>query len=253
MELTAPEHLIGEEKKNGGFTKTNPRAWSDDEVQWCLDRKAEGFSNAQIANALCRSEVSVQIKLKRHTKSNDSYNVKFRELKYLANESFLQATEPSKVLDVFAGNSWWDSKVDTCWSNDKDESFPTTYHMDAFDLLCGLYVEGETFDVIDLDPFGSAYDCFDFAFRMAKKGVVISFGEWGHKRWKRTDFVSPRYGIHVLDDFTHERFIAEAQRIARLHKKTADVSDVLQYSNFLRIYFTLTPLKETSQWEVGDV
>lgn len=249
MELTAPEHLIGQEKKNGGFTRTNPRAWSDDQVQWCLDRKAEGFSNAQIANALCRSEVSVQIKLKRHTKSNDSYNVKFRELKYLANESFLQATEPSKVLDVFAGNSWWDSKVDTCWSNDKDESFPTTYHMDAFDLLCGLYVKGETFDVIDLDPFGSAYECFDFAFRMAKKGVVISFGEWGHKRWKRTDFVANRYGITNLEDWHDSAFIDEAQRIARLHKKKAVVYDTLQYGNFLRVYFLLDKFRETSQWD----
>lgn len=31
-----------------------------------------------------------------------------------------------------------------------------------------------------------------------------------------------------------------------------NVFDVLQYSNFLRIYFTLTPFKETSQWDVTD-
>jgi hypothetical protein len=249
MKLIAPVHLIGEERKSGGYTKTNPRSWSDQEIKWCIEKKAEGFSNADIASALCRSEVSVQIKLKRQTKSNDSYNAKFRELKYLANESFLQAAEPKKVLDVYAGNSWWKNKVDVCWTNDKDESFETTYHLDAFDLLCGLYVKSETFDVIDLDPFGSAYECFDFAFRMAKKGVVISFGEWGHKRWKRTDFVGPRYGIQSLEDFSHELFIIEAQRIARLHKKTANVFDVLQYSNFLRVYFTLTDYKEVSQWE----
>jgi len=254
MTLEAPKNLMAKPNKSpGGGNKTNARPWTEDEIKWSLEKKAEGFSNLEIASALGRSEISLQIKLKRQTKSNDSYNAKYRELKYLANESFLHIVSPEKVLDVYAGNSWWDTKVDTCWSNDKDKSFVTDYNMDAFDLLCAMYREGESFDVIDLDPFGSAYECFDFSFRMATKGIVISFGEWGHKRWKRLDFVKPRYGIESLEDFTHEPFIREAQRIARLHKKMATVVDVLQYSNFLRVYFTLTPFKETSQWGTDGV
>jgi hypothetical protein len=245
--LTAPNFLIGEKLTSGGYTKTEPRKWSDAEVAWCLDRKKEGFSNADIANALQRSEVSVQIKLKRQTKSNDSYNEKFREIKYLANEGFAFLVQPKTVLDVYAGNSWWVQKANTL-TNDIDEKFHTDYSLDAFELMCRLYLEGRKFDVIDLDPYGSAHECFDFAFRMARKGVVISFGEWGHKRWKRTDFVSSRYGIESLEDFLPDAFIQEAQRVARMHKKKAVVSDVLQYSNFLRVYFTLEPFKETSQW-----
>ena len=251
-ELVAPTELIGAEKQNGGYTKTNPRTWSDAEIAWCLDRKKEGFSNAEIAQALQRSEVSVQIKLKRQTKSNDSYNEKFRQLKYHANQRLADSLQPKTVLDLYAGNSWWLGKADKVLTNDTDEKFDTDYRLDAFDLMCQLHLDRQKFDVIDLDPYGSAYECFDFAFRMARKGVVISFGEWGHKRWKRTDFVSSRYMIDSVEDFLPEACLREAKRVARMHKKRAVVFDVLQYSNFLRVYFTLEPFKETSQWEDCD-
>jgi len=249
MSLIAPSHLISTEYKGGGYTKTNPKRWSDAEIKWCLEKKSEGYSTSEIAEALGRSDISVQIKLKRQTKSNDSYNEKFRELKYFANESFLNHVQPSSVLDVYAGNSWWSQNVQNCVTNDADEKFNTDHHEDAFDLMCQMHLGGRKFDVIDLDPFGSAYECFDLAFRLATKGVVISFGEWGHKRWKRTDFVEPRYGIPSVEDWSEEKFIAEAQRIALLHKKKAVVFDSLQYSNFLRVYFVIERHKETSQWE----
>jgi hypothetical protein len=249
MTLTAPAEILGTEKKNGGFTKTNPKSWSQKEIDWCLEKKQEGFSTADIASALQRSEVSVQIKLKRLTKSDDSYNKRFRDAKYYVNELFLEHIQPKKVLDVFAGDSWWASKVDTCWTNDIDEKFNTDYHYDALELMTRMFLENESFDLIDLDPFGSAYECFDFAIRMAKKGLVVSFGEWGHKRWKRTDFVEPRYGIETLDQWSEDLFIKEIQRIARLHKKQATVYNKMQYGNFLRVYFVLETVKQTSQWE----
>ena len=64
------------------------------------------------------------------------------------------------------------------------------------------------FDLIDLDPFGSAYDCFDLAIKMAKKGLCITLGELGHKRWKRLDFVSSHYGIDNIDNLTLSNFPA---------------------------------------------
>ena len=38
-------------------------------------------------------------------------------------------------------------------------------------------------------------------FRMAKKGIIITLGEFGHLRWKRTDFVEKKYNITDLKNF----------------------------------------------------
>lgn len=249
MMLKMPDEFRGEVLNGSGYVKTAPRKWTQRELDWVVDAKGKGFSNAQIAEATGRSEVSIFVKLKRLSKQEDSYNVKHRELKYLANQSFFDLVEPVSVLDVYAGDSWWDKKAPKCLTNDIDEKFDTQHHEDAFSLLCQLWLQDERFDVVDLDPYGSAYECFDFALRIARKGLVVSFGEWGHKRWNRTDFVSPRYGINSREDFDVDRFVLEVQRLARLHKKTATPVDVLKYGNFLRVYFLLDKRKETSQWD----
>lgn len=239
----------GECLKGSGYVNSVPRKWTAVELAWALKQREEGYSITEIASELERTDISVFVKLKRHSKSADTYNHKFREMKYQANTTFAALLEPKSVLDVYAGNSWWKEEGFATVSNDIDEKFDTDWNLSALDLLCKMQLDKKKFDIIDLDPFGSAYECFHLAFGMAKKGIVISFGEWGHKRWKRTDFVGPRYGIHHVDDFSHEPFIAEAKRIARVYKRTADVVDVLQYSNFLRVYLTLTDHKELSQWE----
>jgi hypothetical protein len=244
-----PPEFRGNVLSGSQYVKTAPRKWTEEELAWVIEAKENGFSNVEIARATGRSEVSVFVKLKRLSKKEDSYNVKHRELKYLANQAFFDSLQPSSVLDVYAGNSWWKETSANCTTNDVDPKFDTDYHEDAFSLLCKLWLEGKRFDVVDLDPYGSAYECFDFAIRIAKKGLVISFGEWGHKRWNRTDFVAPRYGIESREDFEVEAFVSEVQRLARLHKKSATPVDALKYGNFLRVYFLIDKRKEISQWE----
>lgn len=231
------------------YVKTTPRRWTDSEIEWLSAKRKEGASIADLSEALGRSEVSVSVKLKRLQKSDDTYNVKFRDKKYLANHAFLELIEPKSVLDLYAGKSFWKPLVPRTLTNDIDEKCDTDYHENALDVLCRLYLERRKFDLVDLDPFGSSYECFDFAFRMARKGVIISFGEWGHLRWRRLDYVRHRYGINNLDDWSADKFIEEAQRIALLHKKKATVVDSLNYGNFLRVYFSVEQFKETSQWD----
>ena len=248
--LTMPKEFIGEHKTSGGYTKTTPREWTAEEISWILARKEEGYSNSAIASACDRSEISIQVKLKRLSKVSDTYNLANRNLKYQTNQAFLDKVLPESVADLYAGDSWWQGKVKKCLTNDKDTRFETDFHLDALSMLCHLYQDNQKFDVIDLDPYGSAYDCIDLAIKLSKKGIVISFGEWGHRRWKRTDFVKPRYGIATLSDFeTDEKFIREVQRIAACNKKLATPLHSIQYGNFLRIYFSLAPIKVTSQWE----
>lgn len=252
--LQMPDEFYGDLKPSTEFVKSVPRTWTDNELQWCVDSIESGFSVREIAEAIGRTEISVQVKLKRMTKTGDSYNDKNRGLKYAANQFYVDTVQPKTVLDVYAGNSFYKS-VDglRVVDNDKDEKFDTAYHLDALKLLCMLYLDNQKFDVIDIDPYGSAYECFDLALKMSKKGVVVSFGEWGHKRWKRYDFVRPRYGISNADEFVPDAFISEFQRIARVNHKEAVVSDVLQYGNFLRVYFTLEKFKTIEQWNLDNI
>ena len=105
------------------------------------------------------------------------------------------------------------------------------------------------YDMIDLDPFGSAYDCFDLAIKMAKKGLCITLGEMGHKRWKRLDFVKWRYGINSLDDFTSDIIIKKIQEIGIRNKKILKVFAKRDWQNISRVWFVIKPYKETSQWD----
>lgn len=253
IELEAPSEIIGKVKKSGGYTKTNPRQWSEGEIDWVQQRRKDGYSNESIASALGRSQISLQIKLKRIGKKLDSYNSENRTEKYEANKEFFDLVNPKSVLDVYAGNSWWKNQGVETVTNDKDEKFQTDYNLDALDFLCKIKLLGRRFDVIDLDPYGSAYDQFDLALKLAKKGLVVSFGEWGHKRWKRLDYVKPRYGIAEIEHYGEgEAFIFEIQRLASCNKKHAEPVIKLQYANFVRVYFTLTEVKITEQWESNE-
>lgn len=242
----------GKKIKNGGITLSDPKRWTEDEIQWLVASKESGMNVAEIAAELDRTPISVQVKLKRLSKTSDTYNAKHRELKYAANTSFIETLQPKSVLDLYAGHSWYADKELDLITNDLSADFDTDHHEDALKLLARLYIDNRKFDLIDLDPYGSAYECFDLAIRMAQKGIIISFGEFGHARWKRLDYVRDRYGINDLDEFEPAAFIKEAQRIGRLHKKELVMVDSLQYGNFLRVYFSINRYKVTEQWDKHD-
>jgi hypothetical protein len=253
-ELQLPIEFIGKTNNSGGYTLSKPRVWTENEIDWVLARKNEGFSLSEIAKACGRTEVSVSIKYKRLTKKNDTYNEKNRFLKYATNQEFLNLIQPNSVLDVYAGDSWYRSAdVEKLITNDVDALFDNCFSMDAFKLLCSLYVENSTFDLVDLDPYGSAYECFDLSIKLARKAVVVSFGEWGHKRWKRLDYVRTRYDISSLEDFVEDAFIDEFKRVALRNKKLATPVFVIKYGNFLRVYFELSQYKTTEQWDKQQV
>lgn len=58
----------GKELKKGKYVKSTPKKWSDEEVEWAYNKKEEGYTYKEIGEALDRTEVSVSIKVKRHTK-----------------------------------------------------------------------------------------------------------------------------------------------------------------------------------------
>ena len=242
---------IGKVTANGGLTKNNPRRWTDGEIKWALLLKDRGYNNKQIATYLYREYISVAIKMKRLSKQDGkSYNGAHREDKYYYNGLFLEQIAPNSVLDLFSGEvSYYTGKVRELQTNDINKRFASTYSEKAEKLVCKLYYDSNRYDLIDIDPFGSAYDCFDLSIKMAKKGVIITLGELGHKRWKRLDFVRRYYNIHRLEDFTTNNLISEIVRIGLRNKKKLTPVFIREYRFISRVYFSVTPIKIMEQWE----
>lgn len=230
-------------------TYSVPRKWSKEDETKLLELKNQGKHNSELALIFDRTETSISIKLKRLQKRNDKYNINHRGEKYELNNLFVEMIKPKSILDLFAGNSYYKKYDLELITNDKDMKFKTDYHMDYLKLLCQLFIDDKNFDLIDLDPYGSAYDGFDLAIKMANKGLIITLGEIGHQRFKRLDFVERYYGINNLNDFTTANLIEHIKMIGRRNKKVLKEHFILERGNIARVYFTIEELKITSQWE----
>lgn len=247
-----PQEYVGKTHLGCGYTKTRPRAFTDKELEWIKQLKDEGRNVDYIAASVGRSPISIAIKLKRiGKKDGHSYNASHLQDKYQTNREFYDIVNPKSVLDLYSGcNSWYKNNTDSdVITNDVDASIDADYHEKAEVLIHKLYYEGQRFDLIDLDPFGSSFECFDLAIKMANNGVVITYGEMGHLRFKRLDYVRRYYGIERLEDFTIEHLIAETQKIALRNKKILTPVFVKNWNRISRVYYTINPMKITEQRE----
>ena len=228
------------------FHKTQAKRWTKEEEQHILNLRAQGYTKEQIALATNRSLESVGIKLKRLGKRNNNYNQEHINEKYLLNHDFLQKVQPKSVLDLFCGeNSFYKTHCNDLKiiSNDIEPTIAADFNLDALKLLCFLYYKGQKFDLIDLDPFGSAADCFDLAIKMSRKGLIITLGELGHKRFKRLDYVKRYYSIESLEDFTTANIVNKIMQQGTKHKKSLIPIAILERQNISRVYFRIEPLK----------
>lgn len=76
------------------------------------------------------------------------------------------------------------------------------------------------------------------------KEIAITFGEIGHKRWKRLDYVSKMYGINSLDDFTTDNLIKGAEKIALRHNKKLIVFNKCEWRNISRVWFKIETVEK---------
>lgn len=250
-EYIMPESYKGKYLKNGGLTINQPRKWTEKEIEWVMMLKEKGFNTKQIAECIDRDVTQVSIKIKRLGKTNKTYNDPHREEKYKTNQDFLELINPKSCLDVFSGEqSFWMYKAGYVISNDKNCGVvlkDNHFKMDAFEFLCYMWINKKKYykeyDIIDLDPFGSAYDCFDLAIKMAKKGLIITLGELGHKRFKRLDFVRRYYGIETLEDFTTHNIVKHIIKIGERNKKSLIPIYVKEWRNISRVYFRIENTK----------
>jgi DNA-binding CsgD family transcriptional regulator len=140
-----PKEYLGNVTKNCGYTNTNPRKWTEKEIEWLEKLIKDGYSNKEIAISLNRSETSVSIKVKRLSKKEDTYNKKHINEKYRLNNMFLKEIQPKTILDLYCGvkSFYKDYNVVT---NDIDKNIKSDYHEDAFKLICKLYSQDKKYD-----------------------------------------------------------------------------------------------------------
>lgn len=234
-----------------GVIKTMPQKWTDEDIKQLIALKSQEnpkLNNAEIGEIMWRSEISIQIKYKRIHKKDGSYNSKHVLDKYATNDKFISEIKPKSLLDVYAWGRYYQKfEISKYITNDKDEKADTDYHLEAFEFIAQFY--NKKFDIVDLDPFGSAFECFDLAIKIAQKWLVITLWEIWHKRWKRLDFVKDRYNINSLDDDWYQKIIDYIVNRWRIFKKTLTPVYIKDWNNIWRVYFTVEQYKETSQWD----
>lgn len=246
-----PEEFKGKIMGKTSSSKNNLRKWTKEEEEWCLILRSQGYNRKAIALSTGRDETSVALKLKRLTKTKDTYNKNHIIDKYNTNREYFEVVKPKSILDVYCGvKSYWRNNYNLkTVTNDKDSEIDADYHLDALRFLCLQYYEGNKYDVVDLDPFGSTYECLDLAIKIAKKGLIVTIGEMGHKRFKRLDYVRRMYGINSLEEFTSDRIIEEIQKIGLRNKKILKVQMKRDWAGISRVWFTIDNLIITEQWD----
>tara|TARA_Y100001937_G_scaffold77490_1_gene105105 strand:- start:489 stop:1190 length:702 start_codon:yes stop_codon:yes gene_type:complete len=224
------------------YTHTKPRAWSDEDVQFLKDGLEKGLSLAEIAKQLNRTETAIGIKRKRLSKQNRTYNYKHVDEKYDANLRYLQKVKAKSVLDLYAGpRSFYRGIVEKLVSNDLRYD-GHDYKDEAKYVLAKIYAKRERYDVVDLDPFGSAFECLELAVQVAKKGLIVTFGELGHRRWKRNDYIKRTYRIYDIERLNLITLAAYVDEVAMRYKKRAVTCMSYDWNNIGRIYFELQDL-----------
>lgn len=245
-----PDEYKGEDMKATEYVKTVPRKWTPEEIQWCLELKEKGFTHKEIAVSIDREYLCTNIKMKRLTKKDNTYNAGHIQEKYDINEEYLRVISPKTVADVFCGTkNFYKDKVSNVVSNDKDVNVVADYNLDSLKFLCHMYCNNKKFDLIDLDPFGSASNCLELAIQMSKKGLIVTLGEMGHKRFKRLDYVRRHYNINTLDDFTSDNIITVIQKIGMKYKKNLKVYRKCDWRGISRVWFIIEDIKITEQWD----
>jgi hypothetical protein len=221
-----------------GVIKSEPKGWSEEEMSKLLSLKKQGLSFYDIGKVLGRTPYSCNRKYYKLMKKLDTYNDKHRNLKYEYNKQFLQQIEASTILDAFSGGvSWWKSNT-TLNVVDNDINIDgADYKLDAFDFL--YLHRKKKYDIIDLDPFGSAFDCFDFALQIAQKGLIITFGEIVGRRFNRMDFVEHRYNMKYIEDFTTDNLIKYIQDRGMIFRKILTPIIKAEMTNISRVYFKI--------------
>lgn len=220
---------------------TQKKKWTKKEEQTAYNLYLKGHSIQTISETLNRSIPSIKNKIRRikKQKGRGNYDKDHTIHKHILNQRYIKHIQPTSILDLYnAGNTQYNKyKVTT---NDINTKYDTDYNMDSLELIQKLYNEGKQYDVVDLDPYGTAYPLLKYAIPMAKHGLIITFGELTHKRWKRLDLVSRYYNIMDYQEFTVYNMVKHIQKEAlQYYGKKLEVYAIADYKYIARAYFII--------------
>ena len=129
---------------NNGGAYTKRKKWTNHEIQQLINFKKNKIPLQDIAKKLDRTEVSVSLKWKRLGKTTKRYNKNHLIQKYDTNTNFINLLQPNTVLDLYAGEYSYYTKLreeliylnentfKNIITNDKNKNFiQNDYNLDA--------------------------------------------------------------------------------------------------------------------------
>lgn len=160
-----------------------------------------------------RTEASLDNKIRRLKKENGLYNSKYAEQKYALNERWVSEADDElhyrlKVFDAYAGTGESSSiyepyakKLVCCEMADdvfdKLESRnldATLVNGDCIDEMRLQAVGDETYNYIDLDPFGTPFYAIQHAIPLIRNGYLsVTYGDINLHHWGRTNALCRQY------------------------------------------------------------
>ena len=233
--------------------KGENRKWSDEELEWCKELHGMGYSYSEIAISIRRTKDSVQSKMNEMLKKTNAYNSQHIEEKFRVNVEFADSVINShsgsnrhfKILDLYCGyNGFWTQYAESkkniridVTTNDKNPEIKADYNEDAERLIHKLYYEKNMYDIVDIDPFGSPYECLELGVKMAKRGLCVTFGDLKLKQWGCLDFMRDRYGIETMDEMNVDSLIAYVIKVGRRNGKALEVFHQSVWNKLARVWF----------------
>lgn len=210
------------------------------ENEWITHLRLERCSRQMIAKYTGLSDSQVYNRVKEMRKQDNSYNDDHVNEKYYINGEFIKSIKPNSVLDLFCGKmNFYRGKVKNVTSNDIDSEIEADYNMDALKCLCYLYTQDKKYDIIDLDGYGNSCDCFDLAIKMAKKGLVITFGEANNcRRFKHENLIRAKYNLS-LEDYNIDTVIQRIYEIGLANKKYITPKYRRTWRGIWRVWFEI--------------
>lgn len=192
-------------------------------------------------------------------KETYSYNLNHIDSKYSDNDEFVKFIKPKSILDLFAGTCYYEKykkdgiEVVQNDVNGKDndilKSYNFDYTIDAGRLLGKFIYEDRKFDIVDVDPFNSPMQYIENAIKIAKKGLVVTFGDFAILKMPGIDCIKKKayfyrtYGFKSISKVTIEHAISCVQKIASKNNIELNIIKISKNSNHYRVYFKISKMK----------
>lgn len=203
---------------------TEPQSWDDHEEEELLNLIQEDKSKKELYEAFPdRPTASVNNKVRRLKKENGLYNSSYAEQKYDVNKEWIEMIDDNlrgdlRIFDAYAGTgdssviydkyaseivaTELEDEVYEILEDTLDKSYHETIHTDCTRELMRRCADGEKFDFIDLDPFGTPFDSIPLAISMISNGYLsVTYGDIKLQRWGRSNPLIKQYKMPETTDW----------------------------------------------------